>query len=260
MGGWLLLLVAGSLWASLGEGGSPTCGYPPQLWCSSSEIARACQAEKHCAKWIPSSPQANSVSVSLYYESLCPACRQFLVMTLFPTWLMLNNIMNVTLVPYGNAKESKEAAKWHFECQHGEDECLGNMIETCLTHLHPRVAFVLIFCMESSIDVIHNLPLCLKLYAPEISLANITACVNGDLGNKLMHENAKLTRALQPSHEYVPWILINGVHTDKLQTQAEESLFELVCKLYKGDLPPACRQPKELSLLPLPPNYTFLRK
>uniref|UniRef100_A0A8C6X808 Gamma-interferon-inducible lysosomal thiol reductase n=1 Tax=Naja naja TaxID=35670 RepID=A0A8C6X808_NAJNA len=258
MAGWLLLLIVGSLWASCcGESNRPTCGYPPALWCSSKEIAQACQVGKHCTRSISNSPKANPVSVSLYYESLCPGCRQFLVLMLFPTWLMLNDIMNVTLVPYGNAEEKKEATKWHFECQHGEEECLGNMIEACINHLYPVYAFPLIFCMESSVDVIPSLPLCLKLYAPNASLADISACVTGDLGNKLMHRNAELTRALQPHHEYVPWILINGEHSEILQTQAQDSLFNLVCSLYKGDLPVACKRPKEL---PFPPIHTSLKK
>jgi hypothetical protein len=30
----------------------------------------------------------------------------------------------------------------------------------------------------------------------------------------------------------VPWIVINGIHTDHIQDQAENDLLSLVCKLY----------------------------
>ncbi|KAG7214588.1 hypothetical protein INR49_010479 [Caranx melampygus] len=97
----------------------------------------------------------NPVQVGLYYESLCPGCRQFLVEMLFPTWLLLNDIMSVDLVPYGNAVEKPDGQKFIFECQHGEQECLGNMIETCIMNM-TRFAFPIIFCMESSSDVIKS--------------------------------------------------------------------------------------------------------
>ena len=41
------------------------------------------------------------------------------------------------------------------------------------------------------------------------------------------------TEALDPAHEYVPWIVVNGKHTDEIQTQAMTNLVALVCKLYE---------------------------
>ncbi|XP_077187623.1 gamma-interferon-inducible lysosomal thiol reductase isoform X2 [Paroedura picta] len=240
MGPWLLLAAACGLWPGLGEA-HEACTSPPHLWCHSRETARACQAEQLCAR--RAAPQASPVSVQLYYECLCPACRSFVSTQLFPTWVMLNEIMNVTLVPFGNAKETKAEGKWHFECQHGQEECQGNMMEACLIHLLKDfdLYFPVIFCMESGSAVVGNLLPCLKVYAPELSLANVTACATSDLGNQLMHQNAQRTMALKPPHQYVPWIVINGKHTEILQSLAGEALFRLVCNLYQGELPPACQ-------------------
>ncbi|KAJ8332734.1 hypothetical protein SKAU_G00425230 [Synaphobranchus kaupii] len=109
----------------------PSCGYPLSEWCRNPETARKCGVEKHCLERNATRPNRaeSSVEVGLYYESLCPGCRLFLTQQLFPTWSMLQDIMNVQLVPYGNAKESFDGKKYLFTCQHGEEECLGNMIE-----------------------------------------------------------------------------------------------------------------------------------
>jgi interferon gamma-inducible protein 30 len=53
------------------------------------------------------------------------------------------------------------------------------------------------------------------------------------LGNNLQHEFAVLTGQLDPPHQYVPWIVLNGVHTEKIQDEAETDLVGLICKTYQ---------------------------
>ncbi|XP_069734288.1 gamma-interferon-inducible lysosomal thiol reductase [Phaenicophaeus curvirostris] len=219
----------------------PGCDYPAHLWCSSPEIAVACQAESRCANL--SRPAAAPVELSLFYESLCPACRTFLAQQLFTTWLLLpSQVLNITLVPYGNAKERNVSGKWDFQCQHGPEECLGNMIEACLMHEAKDFStyFPVIFCLESGSSVTKNLEACLQVYAPQLDKDRIAACVQGDVGAALMHRNAQLTEALDPPHQYVPWLVINGEHSDQVQAQAEASLLRLICRLYQGEKPEAC--------------------
>ncbi|XP_024909429.1 gamma-interferon-inducible lysosomal thiol reductase isoform X2 [Cynoglossus semilaevis] len=179
------------------------------------------------------------VSVTLYYESLCPACRVFITQQLFPTWTMLQDIMTVTLVPYGNAKEISSGNS-PFTCQHGEPECRGNLIEACIIHLSKHSAFQIIYCMESAADVLGAAQSCLQLYAPSVSWSSVDSCLTTGLGYKLMHANAAMTRALNPPHTHVPWVTFNGEYSTDYEDKAMSSLFHLVCQLYKGPKPPAC--------------------
>nr|XP_029489202.1 gamma-interferon-inducible lysosomal thiol reductase-like [Oncorhynchus nerka] len=178
------------------------------------------------------------VEVTLYYESLCPGCRAFLTQQLFPTWAMLQDIMDVKLVPYGNAQVGL-FSKWRalgnspFTCQHGEPECHGNMIEACFLHSVGRYsAFQVIYCMESAANFLDAAQPCLQLHVPSMMWDSVTSCVKGELGFKLMHENALKTKALSPANEYLLFIN-NGEYTDDFQDKAMSSLFNLVCKMYK---------------------------
>ena len=50
------------------------------------------------------------------------------------------------------------------------------------------------------------------------------------------------TNALVPPHGYVPWITLNGKHTNDIQDKATFNLLGLVCDTYQGTKPAACRQ------------------
>lgn len=70
-------------------------------------------------------------------------------------------------------------------------------------------------------------------------------CYKNGYGKKLELEYAGQTDSLQPPHEYVPWVVVDGqpIYEDY------EDVDAYICKAYEGELPEAC---KELPLLITP--------
>ncbi|KAL0333172.1 UNVERIFIED_CONTAM: GILT-like protein F37H8.5 [Sesamum angustifolium] len=90
----------------------------------------------------------NRVNLSVYYESLCPYCANFIVnhlVNIFHTDLL--NIVNLRLVPWGNTRIGSNDS---WICQHGVDECELDVTEACAINTWPRVEahFKFIYCVE----------------------------------------------------------------------------------------------------------------
>ncbi|XP_055514465.1 gamma-interferon-inducible lysosomal thiol reductase-like [Leucoraja erinacea] len=205
-------------------------------------ILSLCAVGKRCSNteagdWPP-------VHISLFYESRCPDCSDFVVHELCPVWMRMREVLNITLIPFGNAEIIQGAQGVQYLCQHGEEECLGNMIQSCMIHHLKNTSSYLpvICCMESAHTVVATTQQCLQDHAPALTWETISDCVDGELGARLMQVNARLTTSLEPPHRYVPWILINGVHSEDIQHHAEGDLLELVCQTYTGSLPAVCGQ------------------
>ncbi|KAI4353429.1 hypothetical protein L6164_002380 [Bauhinia variegata] len=82
----------------------------------------------------PTSSSSEKVTVSLYYEALCPYCADFIVnhlVKIFQTGLISS--VDLRIVPWGNAWIRTDGT---VVCQYGDDECFLNTIEACTIALY----------------------------------------------------------------------------------------------------------------------------
>ena len=80
--------------------------------------------------WKTVEPTTEIVNLSIFYETLCPDCRKFITSQVWNAYQSILDIVNITFVPYGNAKElyRPETKLYQYYCQHGPEECYGNLI------------------------------------------------------------------------------------------------------------------------------------
>merc|ERR1711899_670295 len=94
------------------------------------------------------------LQMDLYYESLCPDSTRFISNQIPEMWAALSQEVSINFVPYGFASTTEdEDGELHFECQHGERECAGNIVQACslyLTKDRPDDQVALITCMMSA--------------------------------------------------------------------------------------------------------------
>ncbi|CAF1031974.1 unnamed protein product [Adineta steineri] len=243
-----VLLIFSSILILCANGGlTVKCPETPSKWCETKEIAQACNVIEQCQLYIWKVQDKNDkVNLTLYYETLCPDCRKFMTTELWKAYQTIFDIVNITLVPYGNAHETYQPATqlYQYVCQHGAQECLGNLIHTCVLNYYPTIQqhMPFVYCTESSSgDVTTIASQCAE--KSKMDFNKIFNCTQSKLGNQLQHIYAVQTENLQPPHKYVPWITINGQHTEEMEHEAERNLIKLICKSYKGSNPPsACKK------------------
>ncbi|KAI3380732.1 hypothetical protein SNEBB_001554 [Seison nebaliae] len=193
---------------------------------------------------------APPVNIGLYMESLCPDCVDFTLGQLEKAEKEVGTIMKITFYPFGNTKITRQSPyNYEYVCQHGPVECRGNILETCaLNYITDEPSkFTFIHCMEYFISKesekpsnIDNIALkCAKSIKFDERI--LMSCANSTAGNVLEYYVGTETAKLRPKHEFVPWVTVNGIHTDKIQHDATENLTKLVCDTYLGpDKPQIC--------------------
>jgi interferon gamma-inducible protein 30 len=66
-----------------------------------------------------------------------------------------------------------------------------------------------------------------------IDFEKIVTCTNSRMGNQLQHLYAVQTERTKPTEAFVPFVTLNGNHTDEIQDLAQTDLIALLCNTYK---------------------------
>ena len=184
-----------------------------------------------------------TVEVGAYTESLCPDCKAFVVNQLLPTFNKLINanppILTINMVPFGKAQMTfnKNATKnpsLNFTCQHKDQECEGNIIQSCsVVRYDIEKSLPFVTCMFNSTNwktPWNSAKECSQKLGLDFNV--LSECANSLDGVAIEFLMAGQTNALEPKLDYVPWITINGKHSDEIQQKAETNLLKLVCDTY----------------------------
>lgn len=181
------------------------------------------------------------INFEFYYESLCPDC-EIVVMQDFPRIFLQNSglekIVNLTLVPYGNAKiVSRDPIE--ITCQHGDYECYGNQVEGCVIRNYEfETSLKFVYCLESKTWTSQkpfsddNIRECSNLY--NIDADKVLTCANGDEGKRIHLSMGDLT----PTHSFVPWNIIDG------ELYTGDDIVGAICDKITGEKPIICNELK----------------
>eukprot|EP00827_Trimyema_finlayi_P000581 TRINITY_DN111_c0_g1_i1.p1 TRINITY_DN111_c0_g1~~TRINITY_DN111_c0_g1_i1.p1 ORF type:complete len:241 (+),score=97.34 TRINITY_DN111_c0_g1_i1:3-725(+) len=186
----------------------------------------------------------DKIKLDFFVESLCPDCMDFMENSFIKAYKVkdIEQIVEWNFQPYGNAHQKKEGNKWTFTCQHGEKECYGNLMETCaIASFSKIISSDFIICLEKEVkepqyfkDFDKAAAACESIL--KIDLTSVKECMKSDKGNELEHQVADKTDALQPPHNYVPWITVNGNHYVDDENKIIENMLGYVCSAYKGPI------------------------
>ncbi|EFX72166.1 hypothetical protein DAPPUDRAFT_231465 [Daphnia pulex] len=175
------------------------------------------------------------MTLDVYYESLCPDSRNFLVNQLNPNWPTLSTFTDLRLILFGKATFLPNAeGGWSFECQHGPDECTGNILHACGIKYSPTITQALNFttCL---MDLPKNGELCAELAG--LDYAPIDTCQMSIEGQDLVHDHGVETLNLEPTLYFVPWIIYNQVWDFTNQWESLTNLTAVACNNAPANTP-----------------------
>ncbi|XP_026319622.1 GILT-like protein 1 [Hyposmocoma kahamanoa] len=175
------------------------------------------------------------VRIDLYYESLCPYCKQFYVKELAPVVQKLMNYIELYTYPFGHAQMKKNDNKTTFECQHGPTECYGNGLHACAIQYLPKMSEYVPFntCLMEKWSTDKDAEQCGQRL--HLNAEPIRTCANSDEAINLVIYYAQETEKLK-NMSYVPYTVINHKVMDP-----ETDLIDSVCATFEKP-PQECKK------------------
>ncbi|KAK9509300.1 hypothetical protein O3M35_006649 [Rhynocoris fuscipes] len=130
------------------------------------------------------------VEVSVFYEYLCSDSRRFFIYQLLPTVEKLQSNVVVNLIPYGKATtKSIGDGEYIFKCQHGQNECKGNLINACIIDsVHDNLIMLKIITCMIDFNTYTNIEDIAEICCDEynINWENIKYCLENGRAHRLL--------------------------------------------------------------------------
>ncbi|KAJ9442194.1 GILT-like protein C02D5.2 [Diplonema papillatum] len=211
------------------------------------------------------------VVLRFYGEAGCPPCQAMIVGPLNETLYApgLWDILDYQYIPFGNAffitpqcggeqgYNSTQRLCWdnlcggsgnpppsdcfsgNPVCQHGPQECYGNIVEVCLKNMtgnDPQLYQPFVLCWEGE-NELKNSSFNSCAEKTNIDVQKLNACAASPANRALLLDAARETANLRPAHQGTPWVLINGKDLSNTNDMLKE-----VCKAYTGTPPAGCHK------------------
>ncbi|GAB6022283.1 hypothetical protein CHUAL_006409 [Chamberlinius hualienensis] len=181
-----------------------------------------------------------AVEIGVYYESYCPASREFLFGQLGPVYQMIPHL-SIRLVPYGEATKTMNVdGQVEFKCRHGENECLANLIQGCAIKNYPNdQSLPFIACCSDDLgDPVKEAPKCAAQSG--INWEELYNCSQSPNGIKIADEMRVATQDIFKL--YYPWITIDQVHRYISDVSIRSDFLSYICSILKDEeFPNVCK-------------------
>uniref|UniRef100_A0A914CBC3 Uncharacterized protein n=1 Tax=Acrobeloides nanus TaxID=290746 RepID=A0A914CBC3_9BILA len=211
------------------------CMLPPDLWCDHPVAAIACTGSLRYCDQYRNNRKGKKFELTLAFESACPDSQQCVVYRLYPKLLtqpQIANIVEFTPVPWGLAKRETDQK---VKCHHGEKECIGNRLLTCLFEHYQQNLYMrnrLFYCFMNNMMYKRpprsSMETCIHQFQiPDQEANEIFSCANSTRATELQKKDELKTKQFFHG-KFVPFISLQNyghIHMQAYQMMLKEKIL-----------------------------------